>query len=610
MITTAIDPDAQIQAFIDSMSSFSVVAGAGSGKTGSLIKALNYISTSHGSSMMAAGQKAACITYTNAAVNVIKKRTNLNELFLVSTIHGFMWHQISGYQDDIRQAIKNHIIPQRIQKKEEKTKGNSKEAAKARAQVDRLKHALTVIEATQSFNYNESGHSDFTKGHLGHDDIIDIASNLIINSKSLRRIIGQRFPYIFIDEAQDTFPHVIDAFNSISKNTGLPITGYFGDPIQQIYEKRAGNFQGPPDSFTIEKTINYRCSIAVINLLNAIRPNLQQKPSTSNAQGSVELLLISAEKGEAERNTYSQQQLNKNLLKFDQALEIFGWKEDKEEVKQLFLTRQMIAFRLGFSHLNKLFTGPYSSMNSEDSFKEGTHYLISPFVKILIPLIEHFETGNWTAISKLLRENSPVLDPEGKNKEKSLKVLSAEIKNNITNLANLWKSGTTLEVLKFSLSNDLIHSNERLTEQLYRPPRQEDYNDDIHYLDKGDWLSDAFFKFNCGELPAFNNFISKMTPYSTQHGVKGDEFPKVLVVFDDTEANWNQYSFSKLFTPQTSGKEPTEGQKTKSYNLAYVCFSRAAEDLKIILFTNDPNSAKQEILSNRLLSPDSITILS
>lgn len=224
-------------------------------------------------------------------------------------------------------------------------------------------------------------------------------------------------------------------------------------------------------------------------------------------------------------------------------------------------------------------------------------------------MIQGFETDNWAAISKLLRENSPVLDPEGKNKNKPLKTLSTEIKKNITILAQLWKTGTTLEVLQFSLNNDLINSNERLNEQVYRTPRKEDYDDEIHYMDKGDWLSDEFFKFNCNELPAFNNFISKMTPYSTQHGVKGDEFPKVLVIFDDTEANWNQYSFSKLFTPQTSGKEPTEGQKTKSYNLAYVCFSRAAEDLKIILFTNNPESAKQEILSKKLLPPENIKIL-
>lgn len=249
-----IEPDVHIRKLIDSKSSFSVVAGAGSGKTGSLVKALNYINITYGPQMQASGQKVACITYTNAAVTVIKKRTNLNELFMVSTIHGFMWNQVSTYQEDIRLTIKEHIIPQRIEKKQEKIKGNSKEAIKAREQIERLSNALASIDQTPSFQYNESGHSDFIKGHLGHDDIIDIASSLISNNKSLQKIIGQRFPYIFIDEAQDTFPHVITAFNSISEGVGLPLTGYFGDPIQQIYEKRAGNFEGPSGSLTIEKS--------------------------------------------------------------------------------------------------------------------------------------------------------------------------------------------------------------------------------------------------------------------------------------------------------------------------------------------------------------------
>lgn len=608
MSALLIEPDDKIRTLIDSMTNFSVIAGAGSGKTGSLVKALNYIAASHGPRMLAAGQKVACITYTNAGVNVIKQRTNLNELFLVSTIHGFMWNQISGYQDDIRKSIKLHIIPKRIEKKQEKTKGNSKDAIKARAQIDRLNHALTVIDHTEVFKYNESGYGDFVKGHLDHDDIIDIASDLISNNKSLRQIIGQRFPYIFIDEAQDTFPHVIDAFNDISENVGLPITGYFGDPVQQIYEKRAGNFQGPPGSYVLEKSINYRCSVEVINLLNAIRPQLKQEPGPDNVQGSVELLIIGSEKGEGDRNTYSPRQLQENILKFDEALRKFGWKDD-DEVKQLYLTRQMIAVRLGFSKLNKLFTGSYSSQNSEDAFKEGSHYLILPFVKILVPLINYFEADNWAAISALLREASPVLDPEGKNKNKSLREVSLEIRNSIKSLNEIWQAGTTLDVLRFARDNDLFHRNDRLEEHLFRAPRADEYDDEIHYLDKGDWLCDEFFKLTCDELPSLYKFISKMTAYSTQHGVKGEEFPKVLVVFDDVEANWNQYSFSKLFTPQTSGKEPTEGQKTKSYNLAYVCFSRAAKDLKIIIFSSNPESAKREIVSGKLFAPAQITII-
>jgi DNA helicase-2/ATP-dependent DNA helicase PcrA len=90
--------------------------------------------------------------------------------------------------------------------------------------------------------------------------------------------------------------------------------------------------------------------------------------------------------------------------------------------------------------------------------------------------------------------------------------------------------------------------------------------------------------------------------------VKGDEFKKVLVVFDDTEANLNLYSFSRLLTPTTAGKEPTDGQRQKSLNLAYVCFSRAEVDLRIILFTKYPSKAKQELIDKGLFSDGQISI--
>lgn len=82
----------------------------------------------------------------------------------------------------------------------------------------------------------------------------------------------------------------------------------------------------------------------------------------------------------------------------------------------------------------------------------------------------------------------------------------------------------------------------------------------------------------------------------------------MLVVFDDIEAAWNNYSFSKLLTPKMSG-EPTEGQLRRSEKLAYVCFSRAEENLRILLYTNNPIAAKEELLQQSLFSESDICII-
>ena len=79
-------------------------------------------------------------------------------------------------------------------------------------------------------------------------------------------------------------------------------------------------------------------------------------------------------------------------------------------------------------------------------------------------------------------------------------------------------------------------------------------------------------------------------------------------MFDDVEAAWNQFSFTKTLTPQTSGG-PTEGQLEKSRKLAYVCFSRAMKNLRILLFTPNAESARDELLEAGMFSADQIEVL-
>lgn len=244
--SASIDPDQEIISSIDNNENFIVTAGAGSGKTSSLINALQHIRDTHQQRLRANGQRVVCITYTNAAVKVIKRRTNLDELFYITTIHGFMWSLISNYQKDIRSALKTYLIPERIKHKEKDDHGNSKLAQKARLLLTRLRDALQNIDNVDNFKYDNAGRRDYLNGKLDHDDIIDLASYMIELNNPLQKILGHLYPYILIDEAQDTFPNVMDALNTVTAKEGLPIIGYFGDPMQQIYEKRAGQFRAPP----------------------------------------------------------------------------------------------------------------------------------------------------------------------------------------------------------------------------------------------------------------------------------------------------------------------------------------------------------------------------
>lgn len=84
-----------------SRKSFFLFAGAGSGKTYSLVVLLNKIRDKWGQKFKIENRHVAVITYTNAATDEINSRLNYSPLFHVSTIHSFVWNVIQSYQSDI-----------------------------------------------------------------------------------------------------------------------------------------------------------------------------------------------------------------------------------------------------------------------------------------------------------------------------------------------------------------------------------------------------------------------------------------------------------------------------------------------------------------------------
>lgn len=608
-VLTETQTDRDIRQCLDDMRSFAVIAGAGSGKTTALVTALDYLRTQHGSKLRRDGQAIACITYTNRGVNVISSRLGWDELFFVSTLHSFLWKAIGNFTPNIRQALKEHVIPAIIEKKQADTGGNSQRAVKARQRIEELHEALIALDDVPRFIYSDNVYSNYQAGELSHDDVIAVAAHLIRTNRRLQRILGQRFPYIFIDEAQDTFREVVDAINALCSADGLPLVGYFGDPVQQIYEERAGDFQGPEGAEHITKTENYRCSQSVIRFLNTFRHDLVQVAAGANqgVEGSVHIHLIRAEEPAGHRKTYTEEQIARSLRKFDAAIQNCGWAKNPG-LKQLFLARQMIARRVGFTGLHKLFTGEYASTKAQEEYENGTHYLLAPFVSQLCPLVKSYRGGDIKNVIVLLSGSSVDFDPQGKNAGKSLGQMRKRARDMLAEFSQMWDTATVHELLIYARKHGLFKASNRLSEELERPIRKEEYDKDAHEIDKGDWLTDAFFSTHTQELDAYVEFVSDNTPFSTQHGVKGEEYKDVLVVFDDVEAAWNQYSFTKLLAPGVHG-DPTEGQNRRSYRLAYVSFSRAIENLKVFLFTLNPDEVRTEILAKRLCSEEQILVV-
>lgn len=606
------DADKAVRACLAEKRSFALIAGAGSGKTSSLVDALAHIRETDGPRLRRDGQRVACITYTKRAVEVIQTRLGFDELYFVSTLHSFLWGQLGGFQDDIRRVLIHDRLPALIAKAEQKIAekgGHTKEGQKQQARIDRFKEELETLKGVPAFTYEDTEFSNYARGELGHPDIIEIASYLLRTNKIFRRITALRFPYIFVDEAQDTFKGIVDGLNLVCAGDGLPLVGYFGDPWQQIYEDRAGDFAPPPGGQVITKTENFRCSESVIRFLNAFRNDVQQYAAGDNKgrQGRVAIRLVRAERGEATRNTYSEAQVGRALERMDAALTAWGWK-DRDDVMKLLLARQMIARRLGFSTLNDLFNDESkASSRAKDAFEDGSHFLLVPFLSTICPLLRGLEDGKPHRVNEVLRRESPAFAVDGENAGKSLRHMLDASQTAIDDLHQRWTTQSVGEILRHGAKTRLIRVSDRLREHLAREPRSEVYDETLHVQEKGDWLADAFFAMKPDAIAPYAKYVLENSAFSTQHGVKGEEYGRVLVLYDDVEAKWNVYNFNKMLTPDTCGA-PTPGQLEKSQKLAYVSFSRAEDELGIILFTPDPEGAKTEMMTRFAIQHEQITI--
>ena len=600
--------DLEIQECLDQEQSFAVIAGAGSGKSTSLVGALNYVRAKFSRKLRRDGQRVGCITYTKRARDVLRHRLNDDDLFEVSTIHSFLWGEVAHYTQDIAAVITDTIIPAKLEKHGADATGKSQKAQQARMQIEKLEEALPRVGEVAKFEYDDGKFSDFAKGAIGHDDVIDISAEMILSRPLLQKIIGQKYPYTFVDEAQDTFPAVVEALNKICCNDGLPIIGYFGDPMQQIYDKRAGQFEGPPGYRQIPKEQNYRSAKSVIKLANKLRSDLQQEPAGPNAEleGIVTVTLVEAENPEAKYKRYTDEQLDRALKRFDRVLAEIGW-QDHDKSKRLYLARQMIARRLGFLDLHRLFDGQYASQRAKDEFEDGSHFLVKPIVETLWPLVSALANEDELGILNVLRTNSPAFDVGGENAESTLKEMLTRAEAKTGKLLKLWHEGTIQDVIFYARGEGLCRLSGRLMHHLDRDPRVEDYDKNEHGPERSDWLADAFFQSGTDELSAYCEFVTDNTPFSTQHGVKGEEYDDVLVLFDDVEAGWNNYSFSKLFIPGIAG-EAKQTQIDRSLRLAYVCFTRAQMALRVVLFCPSPNEAKAELVAKGWFNEDQIHI--
>ena len=204
--------DEQIIETLQSGRSFRVEAGAGSGKTYSLNKVIEWIQANKWVEYDRKKKNVVCITYTNAAVDVISERLSKGSFIIPSTIHSFAWNAIKQYQSFLINVVTTE--PDFVA-----DEGDFFE--------------IKEVAYTLGHRYKENGIQ-----YLYHDDVLKLFCKLLDNAK-FRRIFADKYPLILIDEYQDSYGPIINQFINyfISEESG-PQFGFFGDAWQTIYQSQ------------------------------------------------------------------------------------------------------------------------------------------------------------------------------------------------------------------------------------------------------------------------------------------------------------------------------------------------------------------------------------
>ena len=597
-----------------------MVAGAGSGKTTSLIKALDKIRETRGADLRARGQQVACITYTEIAVSEIRQEVGNDDLFHVSTIHSFLWTVIKPFQTDIKEWVKCQLQKSICDALNTISNSATRQPKrdKAKEQLTHCEQQINKLKAITDFRYGTG--SNYAEGILGHSDVLKIGPDFIGKHTLMKTVLKQRFPIILVDESQDSSPPFVNALLEVAHcHSGEFCIGFFGDPMQKIYSQGIGEIPTKSGWTTLTKQENFRCPPAVLRVINKIRAesdDLQQTNGRSTLVGNIEtesegtarVLIVPAVSNRMERL-----KVVRNWLARSDNDE--GWTTDGEDskLKVLVLVHRSAASGLNFANL-------YSALNDKACEKikaglvDGTAWVVRPFLSYILPLVAVHEEGRTFEVMQLLRKHSPRLQPSAVV-EVSMATLLDDLRNQVDSLVKLFRpEGDTRigEVVKFIVDSRLAEIDSCFAELIH------DYMESAGAPTEktNDNSGLRFMHCRAAELIGYQKYIEQYSPFATQQGVKGAEFEKVLVIIDTRGDQYSLFSYEKYFgvkglsdKDQENRNEGKDSVIDRTRRLFYVCCSRALSDLAVVIFAEDCDEMCSAVSGKGFFRQDDVTVL-
>lgn len=595
-----------------------IYAGPGAGKTHFLVENIKDIIKNDNKIKGSVNRKILCITYTNAAVDEIKRRLdNYSKNVEVFTIHRFIIEYIiKPYQTELKKHIlmdfgikisnKSRIASQieglgilhghdkdeifeflRIESNTDEEISYSKKIM-GDVQVDIEKFCSDGTVKIKKSDKIDERHKLAIKKYiwskakkLTHNEILYFGYRIVVNNSTIAYALRVQFPYIFIDEFQDTNPLQAMLIKYIGSKSS--IIGIIGDIAQSIY-----SFQGAKPSKFSEFSINDDTCTYEYEILGNRRSTKNIVYLCNYIRQSDKLIQESTKEYEDD----AQREVAENI----KVCFIVGDSQQaSEKICEVIETGGVVltrAWAAAFNYmqgicdeqkriLKKIYNSYYlSPIDIRSEIAEHSNVTWVRAFKFIFSLWDAFQIKSVADILNALKLYVNI------DKFKERGTISANIIIQLNNLlvelfSNHSEMALTVDIIdKFNnlLKNekrnnllDMLTNNSKVDSEAFNVScfSEEDRDDLIENISRLEWKTSYLL---------FRNVFSTDSKYMTVHQAKGLEWDKVVVSLEPTRND--KTKFLEMFNNPKIISETPQDEFTR---LFFVACSRAKKELFIHL---------------------------
>jgi DNA helicase-2/ATP-dependent DNA helicase PcrA len=325
---------------------------------------------------------------------------------------------------------------------------------------------------------------------------------------------------------------------------------------------------------------NFRSAPKIVNFLNCLRPDLPQISAIDDYEGKI--IAIHSNDYTGTRNT---DRYFKNDLPFEVLEKRLNDVENnfrrttmkpEESLKILMITHRVLAAQQGYSNLLDL-------LGDASRYKDDA--ILTFFMNSIEPIYEALKSNNTQLLFETLGVRRYPINTKAQKREWSA----------LENKLETARNGVVSDVLNIAIKSKLIPI----------PPEVSEINKnisvspDMPYRD-GTISNLANIAYN--EIINIIEFLRPSAIYSTDHGVKGEEYDNVIFVIG---RGWNNYNFEK-YIPMNPAIISADDQSAyeRNRNLFYVCCSRPKK--RLVLFITTPFEGNFKSYIENLVGKDNI----